>query len=417
MLELAQAAHADHGLARYSHVSTAYVAGGRSGVVPEDALTGEYGFSCAYEFSKYEGERLVQAAGKGLPVSVFRPGMIVGDSATGEIRTFNTLYFPLRLYLTGQLPVMPAGRAQRVNLVPVDYVADAIARLTFMPEAAGLNFHLVAPYAALPQADELVEFVREWARDTSGSGCGNPSSSPLPLPRGRYEPGPRRPRSDEGMLAALLTLLPYFNEHWSSGATMSTGSWAPTRTTGASSCHTCCRTRLTRASCTARSGPYTSRCCTGWGQEPADQLSRHFRRAHDHPDGPRSAAGHAPRDRGAQVPRRQGRETGWRWPGTNSTRYLALDVAIGMVGAVSVPVYYTSPPADIDHILAASGARAFFVGFPRCWRGSGRYARMSPSSRSAANRRQASRHGPSCPGRRSSRCRPRARSIRTRRRR
>jgi long-chain acyl-CoA synthetase len=51
--------------------------------------------------------------------------------------------------------------------------------------------------------------------------------------------------------------------------------------------------------------------------------------------------------------------------GTNSTRYLTLDVAIGMLGAVSVPVYYTSPPADIDHILAASGARLLFVGFNR----------------------------------------------------
>ena len=51
--------------------------------------------------------------------------------------------------------------------------------------------------------------------------------------------------------------------------------------------------------------------------------------------------------------------------GTNSTRYLTLDVAIGMLGAVSVPLYYTSPPADIDHILAASGARLLFVGFNR----------------------------------------------------
>ena len=72
VLELARAAHADHGLARLSHVSTAYVAGGRSGPVPEDALTDAYGFSCAYEFSKFEGERLVQGcpgspAGLGLP--------------------------------------------------------------------------------------------------------------------------------------------------------------------------------------------------------------------------------------------------------------------------------------------------------------------------------------------------------------
>ena len=78
VLELARAVQRDHGLERYAHVSTAYVAGGRSGAIPEADLTEEYGFSNAYELSKYEGERLVQAAKSELPISVFRPGMIVG---------------------------------------------------------------------------------------------------------------------------------------------------------------------------------------------------------------------------------------------------------------------------------------------------------------------------------------------------
>jgi long-chain acyl-CoA synthetase len=43
---------------------------------------------------------------------------------------------------------------------------------------------------------------------------------------------------------------------------------------------------------------------------------------------------------------------------------LAADIAIGLIGAVSVPLYYTSPPADIDQILKASGAKLFFVGIP-----------------------------------------------------
>jgi long-chain acyl-CoA synthetase len=51
--------------------------------------------------------------------------------------------------------------------------------------------------------------------------------------------------------------------------------------------------------------------------------------------------------------------------GLNSTRYLALDAAIGLVGAVSVPLYYTSPPAEADHILSASGARLLLVGTPK----------------------------------------------------
>jgi long-chain acyl-CoA synthetase len=152
LLDFARAVQRDHGLARFSHVSTAYVCGGRRGDVPEEALSEEFGFSCAYEFSKYEGERLVQAAKGELPISVLRPGMIVGDSRTGEIKTFNSFYFPLKLYLTGVTRMLPANPNLRVNIVPVDYVAEAVVRLAFDARAEGLNFHLTAPYESLPQA-------------------------------------------------------------------------------------------------------------------------------------------------------------------------------------------------------------------------------------------------------------------------
>jgi long-chain acyl-CoA synthetase len=101
VLELAKKANAHHGLQRFSHISTAYVAGAKTGTVPEELLTSEYGFLTDYEQSKYEGELLVQGAKTELPISVFRPSMVVGDSQTGAIKTFNTFYYPLRLYLTG----------------------------------------------------------------------------------------------------------------------------------------------------------------------------------------------------------------------------------------------------------------------------------------------------------------------------
>ena len=364
VLELAQAVQADHRLTRFSHVSTAYVAGGRTGPVPEDALTDAYGFSCAYEFSKYEGERLVQAARADLPISVFRPGMIVGDSATGAIKTFNTFYFPLRLYLGGQLPVIPAGRTQRVNLVPVDYVAEAIVRLTLEPAAAGLNFHLTAPYATLPQAGELVEFVRVWAREQLGLRLSRPLFLSLPLPRGRYDPVRPAPR-DEGVLAALRTLLPYFNEHLEFRRDNVDRLLGPypfdwraflphllAYAVAAGFMHRSDRTVheqiLYRLGSKNRPITYHDiagdRIVTRPGQEVRQDVLAAM--------GALKSLGVARGDRVAIA-------------GTNSTRYLTLDVAIGMLGAVSVPVYYTSPPADIDHILAASGARLLFVGFDK----------------------------------------------------
>jgi long-chain acyl-CoA synthetase len=53
VLEFARAVRRDHGLARLSHISTAYVCGGRGGAVPEDALTDTFGFFSAYELTKY----------------------------------------------------------------------------------------------------------------------------------------------------------------------------------------------------------------------------------------------------------------------------------------------------------------------------------------------------------------------------
>jgi long-chain acyl-CoA synthetase len=50
--------------------------------------------------------------------------------------------------------------------------------------------------------------------------------------------------------------------------------------------------------------------------------------------------------------------------GLNSTKYFAVDIAIGLAGAISVPLYYTAPPADINEVLKASGAKLFFVGMP-----------------------------------------------------
>ena len=135
-----------------------------TGTISEDQLTDQYGFFTDYERSKYEGEQLVQAAKTELPISVFRPSMVVGDSKTGAIKTFNTFYFPLRLYLTGKMRFMPVSRSLRINMVPVDYVAKAVAQLTFEPKAEGKTFHVVAPYESLPKLGELLDFVQKWAK-------------------------------------------------------------------------------------------------------------------------------------------------------------------------------------------------------------------------------------------------------------
>jgi len=73
-------------------------------------------------------------------------------------------------------------------MVPVDYVADAISKLTFVPEAAGLNFHLIAPWEQLPTARELIFFLRTWAGKRMNLKLPHPVFLPLTVPatRARY---------------------------------------------------------------------------------------------------------------------------------------------------------------------------------------------------------------------------------------
>ena len=114
-------------LERFSYMSTAYVAGTHAGVFGEDDLEVGQGFRNAYERSKFEAERLVRSSR--LPTQVLRPSIVVGDRRTGWTAAFNVLYAPLRLFAHGAYAAVPARRSSPVDVVSVDYVADAAHEL------------------------------------------------------------------------------------------------------------------------------------------------------------------------------------------------------------------------------------------------------------------------------------------------
>jgi len=144
MLELAELCHRRGGLRRFTYVSTAYVAGTHKGRFGEEDLDVGQGFRNPYERSKFESEQLVRARAERLPIIVVRPSIIVGDSRTGWTASFNVLYWPTRALARGSFPVLPARRRSPVDVVSVDYVADAIRALAAMPDAAGGTFHLTS---------------------------------------------------------------------------------------------------------------------------------------------------------------------------------------------------------------------------------------------------------------------------------
>jgi thioester reductase-like protein len=133
MLEFADLCRERGGLRRFAYVSTAYVAGTHVGEFREDQLSVGQDFRNAYERSKFEAEALVRSHRERLPIQIFRPSIVVGERRSGWTASFNVLYSPLRAFARGAYLALPARRSAPVDVVPVDYVADAIFELTNRP--------------------------------------------------------------------------------------------------------------------------------------------------------------------------------------------------------------------------------------------------------------------------------------------
>jgi thioester reductase-like protein len=144
VLEFAEGCDARGELRRFTYISTAFVAGEHAGCFSEDDLVVDQRFRNAYEQSKFEAECLVTSSRARLPLTVVRPSIVVGERDTGWTASFNVLYWPLRAFARGAYAAVPARRGAPVDVVPVDYVADAIFALSQLPEAVGATFHLTA---------------------------------------------------------------------------------------------------------------------------------------------------------------------------------------------------------------------------------------------------------------------------------
>ena len=159
MLRFAEAGAARGALRAFDYLSTVMVAGKRQGVIGEEELDERAGFWSTYEQSKAEAERLVRARRGSLPISIFRLSMIVGDSRTGYTSAFNVMYWPLKMLSRGIFWIVPADRDGVVDVVPVDFAADAIEALSGDPAQRGKAFHIAAGKDACCTIGELLDRV------------------------------------------------------------------------------------------------------------------------------------------------------------------------------------------------------------------------------------------------------------------
>ena len=135
-------------LRRYNYISTCYVAGKRLGEIREDELEHDAGFRNHYEETKYLAELEVERLKADLPVTIFRPSVVVGDSQTGETAKYDGIYYLIQYLRKAPmlLRVVNVGNKNvKLNLVPVDYVVDAIAALARDKNATGKTIAIADP--------------------------------------------------------------------------------------------------------------------------------------------------------------------------------------------------------------------------------------------------------------------------------
>jgi len=144
--------------ARLHHISTAYVAGDRSGVLRVRDAESPPGFHNSYEQSKWEAEARVREA-RDVRATVYRPSIIVGDAHTGATPHFRVLYEPFKWVIYGKTSVLPCRPDVRLDVVPVDYVCDAIVALGRADASVGRVYHLSAGPERSSSIAELVKLA------------------------------------------------------------------------------------------------------------------------------------------------------------------------------------------------------------------------------------------------------------------
>ena len=137
IIGLAREAKSCGRLDRFIHVSTAYVAGKVTGTFRERQLDAGQEFRNTYEQTKWEAEHVVNDAADLNPV-IARPSIVMGESTSGWTPAFNVLYFPIRVFSRGMFKEVPARPEALVDVVPVDYVADALVHLLEDTSSSGV---------------------------------------------------------------------------------------------------------------------------------------------------------------------------------------------------------------------------------------------------------------------------------------
>jgi thioester reductase-like protein len=141
VLQLGLRVHHYHGLRRFSQVSTVAVAGKRQNevVAEENAIDWERSDYDPYARTKKFCEHMIRELLPEVPLTIFRPSIVLGDSRRAETTQFDMV--KAFVFLAG-LPVLPFRATDKIDIVNVDFVADAIATLHQKEKPLRDTYHL-----------------------------------------------------------------------------------------------------------------------------------------------------------------------------------------------------------------------------------------------------------------------------------
>ena len=184
----------------FIHLSTAFVAGVKRGNIKEADQPKQ--FVNHYEQTKWEAEELVRSSG--LPHIILRPSIIVGRRDNGFVWRMKVLYSVWRVWMMQGLPRAPIAVSTRVDVIPIDYVTQAIGVALTDRAMIGETWHLCSGEASISPV-ELMKFAAQ------SFGVPTPKLSPAWLPRILLLPWVYRflPSQMKGMLLTLRHHLPY----------------------------------------------------------------------------------------------------------------------------------------------------------------------------------------------------------------
>ena len=131
-------------LKKLDYIGTAYVAGRRQGLIREDELDEGQEHHNTYERSKMEAEGLVREHWSRLPITVFRPSIVIAEVSTGRISLHSAFYRVLEMVRQGALKALPGDSQALLDLIPLDYCTRAVEIISRDPGSLGRCYHLTA---------------------------------------------------------------------------------------------------------------------------------------------------------------------------------------------------------------------------------------------------------------------------------